>query len=93
MFFCNISLKSAYVIFAFLLFSVLYKKVYLSNLLEKLELINPMGVLKRGYSLSMQDDSIIKSVKDININKELLVRLHDGNIITSVLKIEENNNE
>ena len=75
--------------------SVLYKdkKVYLSNLLEKLELINPMGVLKRGYSLSMQDDSIIKSVKDININKELLVRLHDGNIITSVLKIEENNNE
>ena len=52
-----------------------------------------MGVLKRGYSLSMQDDSIIKSVKDININKELLVRLHDGNIITSVLKIEENNNE
>ena len=69
------------------------KKVYLSNLLEKLELINPMGVLKRGYSLSMQDDNIIKSVNDIDINKELLVRLHDGNIITSILKIEENNNE
>ena len=69
------------------------KKVYLSNLLEKLELINPMGVLKRGYSLSMQDDFIIKSVNDIDINKELLVRLHDGNIITSILKIEENNNE
>ena len=30
---------------------------------------------------------------DIDINKELLVRLHDGNIITSILKIEENNNE
>ena len=75
--------------------SILYKdkKIYLSNLMEKLELINPMGVLKRGYSLSMQDNNIIKSVKDVDMTKELLIKLHDGNIISSIKKIEEKNNE
>ena len=75
--------------------SVLYKekKVYLSNLIEKLELINPMGVLKRGYSLTTQDNHIIKNIKDVDMNKELLIQLHDGNIITTVKKLEEKNNE
>lgn len=74
--------------------NVLYKdkKIYLTNLIEKLELINPMGVLKRGYSLTTQDKHIIKSIKNIDINKELLIKLHDGNIITKVEKIEEVNN-
>lgn len=75
--------------------NVLYKdkKLYLSNLIEKLELINPMGVLKRGYSLTTQDNQIIKNIKDVNINKELVIKLHDGNIITNVKSIEEINNE
>ncbi len=74
---------------------VLYKdkKVYLTNLIEKLELINPLGVLKRGYSLTYQDEHIVKNIKDINVNQELLIKLHDGNIITNVKKIEEINNE
>ena len=75
--------------------SVLYKekKVELNNLIEKLELINPLGILKRGYSLTYLDNHIVKSIKDISIDKELLIRLNDGNIITKVEKIEEINNE
>ena len=74
---------------------VLYKdkKVNLTNLIEKLELINPLGVLKRGYSLSYQNNHIVKSIKDINVSHELLIKLHDGNIITKIDKIEEINNE
>ena len=75
--------------------SILYKdkKVYLSNLIEKLELINPMGILKRGYSLTMQNNHIIKSINNIDINKELVIKLSNGNIITNIKKIEEINNE
>ena len=74
---------------------VLYKdkKVYLSNLIEKLELINPMGVLNRGYSLTMQNNHIIKSINNIDISKELVIKLSDGIIFTNIKKIEETNNE
>ena len=75
--------------------SILYKnkQIELNNLIEKLELINPLGILKRGYSLTYIDNHIVKSIKDISIDKELLIRLNDGNIITKVEKIEEINNE
>lgn len=74
---------------------ILYKdkKLYLGNLIEKLELINPLGVLKRGYSLTYQNDKIIKSIKDIEINNDLIIKLHDGNLVTHIEKIEEINNE
>ena len=75
--------------------SVLYKdkKIYLANLIEKLELINPMGVLKRGYSLSTQDNHVIKSIKNLDVNKDLVIKLYDGNIITNIKEVEEINNE
>ena len=75
--------------------SILYKnkQIELNNLIEKLELVNPLGILKRGYSLTYIDNYIVKSIKDISIDKELLIRLNDGNIITKVEKIEEINNE
>ena len=38
----------------------------LNNLIEKLELINPLGVLKRGYTLTYQDDKVINSISNIN---------------------------
>ena len=70
---------------------VLYKdkKNNLSNLIEKLELVNPMGILKRGYSLTYQNDIIIKNIKDVNIEKELIIKLQDGKITTKVIKVEE----
>lgn len=74
---------------------LLYKEkgTYLNNLIEKLELINPLGVLKRGYSLTYQSNNIIKNVKDINVNTDLIIKMHDGDILTKVIKVEEKNNE
>ena len=69
------------------------KMVYFNNLIEKLELINPLGVLKRGYSLTKQDDHIIKSIKDIDKNKELIIHVSDGRVFANIEKVEENKNE
>ena len=41
------------------------------NLIEKLELINPLGVLKRGYVLAYQDTKVVKSVKDVSNSSNL----------------------
>ena len=63
----------------------------LSNLINKLELLNPLGVLKRGYSLTTIDKKVVSSVKDININDNIEIKLSDGKISAIVNKKEKNN--
>ena len=58
------------------------------NLITKLELLNPMSVLKRGYTLTYQNDKIVKTVKNINVDDKLVVKLIDGNINVNVVGIE-----
>ena len=62
----------------------------LINLIDKLELVNPLNILKRGFSLTTKDDKIIKSVKNVNKSDTLDIRLNDG-IIKA--KVEEVNYE
>ena len=73
----------------------LYKNhiIKINTLIEKLELVNPLGILKRGYSLTSQEDKIIKSLKDINTEKDLKIKLHGGEIITKIKQIKEYSNE
>ena len=72
--------------------NILYKDQLsnLNNLIEKLELINPLGVLKRGYTLAYQDNKVIKNIKDIKKDSNILIKLHDGEINTKVLDVKEN---
>lgn len=68
----------------------LYSKKIMNfdNLITKLELLNPMSVLKRGYTLTYQNDKIVKTVKNINVDDKLVVKLIDGNINVNVVGIE-----
>ena len=72
--------------------SMLYKEQVnkLDNLIEKLELINPLGVLKRGYSLTYQDNKVINDIKKINKKDNLTIKLHNGDIISQIIDIKEN---
>ncbi len=68
---------------------VLYKekKVKLGTLIEKLELVSPMNVLKRGYSLVYQEEKVIESKGQIKVGDTLKVRFHDGTVDTNVTKV------
>ena len=72
--------------------NLLYKDkvINLDNLIEKLELINPLGVLKRGYSLTYIDNKVLKNIKDVKNNDKLTIKLHDGEINTTVIDVKEN---
>ena len=72
--------------------NLLYKDkiIKLDNLIEKLELINPLGVLKRGYSLTYIDNKVLKNIKDVKVNDNLVIKLHDGEINTTVVDVKEN---
>lgn len=69
------------------------KRKTLDNIIDKLNLLSPIKVLKRGYSLTYQDDLIVKSVKNIKNNSNIKLKLCDGSIYATVNKIEENKYE
>lgn len=73
--------------------ATIYKEhvIKINNIIEKLELINPLKVLKRGYSLTYKDDKIINTIKDIKVNDKLNIKLSDGSVNVSVDKLNEEN--
>ena len=74
---------------------VLYKDKcnILNNMIEKLELINPLGVLKRGYSLVYCDNNLLKDINNVKKEDKITIKLHNGNIEASVINTKENNND
>lgn len=50
----------------------------------KLEALNPVSVLQRGYSVAEKDGKIVSSVNDVKTDDILNITLKDGKIITKV---------
>ncbi len=55
-------------------------------------LLNPINVLKRGFTLTLKDDKIVKSVKDVKTGDELETRFADGNVKSKITKKSDNGN-
>ncbi len=70
---------------------LLYKDniAYLKNIIDKLELLNPLNILSRGYSITYLDNKALKSVKRVKEEDILKVKLYDGVLEAKVNKIEE----
>ena len=52
---------------------------------SKLELLNPLNTLKRGYTLAKSEGKVISSSKDLKSGDELDVEFNDGNVNTKVI--------
>lgn len=52
----------------------------------KLEALNPVSVLQRGYSIAEKDGKMINSIKEIKIDDEITLTFKDGKVITKVLE-------
>lgn len=60
------------------------KEEYLRNV-GKLEVLNPLLTLKRGYTITKVNDKVISSVKDLHKEDELEVVFDDGSVKTRVI--------
>ncbi len=60
------------------------KESYLRNV-EKLEILNPLLTLKRGYAIAKSGDKVISSAKDVKPGDNLDVEFDDGTINTKVI--------
>jgi len=55
------------------------------NLLSKLEVLNPVTTLKRGYTITKIDNKTINSIKDVQINDVIITNVNDG-YLESIIK-------
>lgn len=53
-------------------------------IVNKLELLNPLNVLSKGYTVSKVNNKVIKSIKDVKVDDKLNIKLLDGEIETIV---------
>lgn len=54
------------------------------HLLEKLELVNPLNIMKKGFAIVRQDDLIKKNFIEIDKAKDINIEITGGEIIASI---------
>ena len=64
---------------------VTFDKNRFSKILSKLEVLNPLLTIKRGYSVVRKDNKVISSTKDLKKKDNLELELKDGKVNVEVL--------
>lgn len=60
----------------------------IGGVIERLDLLNPLNTLKRGYAVVMDDSSkVIEKTADVSVGELLKIKLSDGNISCEVKDI------
>ncbi|MDO5569494.1 MAG: exodeoxyribonuclease VII large subunit [bacterium] len=65
-----------------------FKQQELTSLITKLEVLNPVNTISRGYAILKQDNKIISSVKGIKKNDIINISLRDGTLISKVVEVK-----
>lgn len=69
---------------------ILYKDSQnkLNLIISSLELLNPLSILKRGYTITYCNEVIVKDIKNIKTNDELKIKFNKGYIYATVKEVE-----
>lgn len=68
-----------------------YKGQNLDNIISKLEVLNPLNTLNRGYAIIEKEDKVISSIKNISKDDIINIKLKDGNLTSKIIKVGDNN--
>lgn len=69
------------------------EKIYQNKLhnynivINKLELLNPLNILSKGYSIIKKDNMLVKSVKNLKLKDTINIKLYEGNIEATIERI------
>lgn len=64
-------------------------RLHLLSKINALNALSPLSVLSRGYAVAYQEHKVLKSIKQIDVNKTLTVQLADGTASCTVHGIKE----
>ena len=57
-------------------------------MLNKLELLNPLNILSKGYSLVTIDGMVVKDTSELEVEDTINIRMHKGNVKAIVKEID-----
>ncbi len=60
------------------------EKIHINE--NSVRLLNPENILKRGYSLTLKDGELVKSVAQLKMNDEIETRFADGKVKSKIIK-------
>ena len=66
-----------------------YSEQKLSHIISKLEVLNPLNTLNRGYAIIKKEDKVLSSIKNIKEEDIVTITLKDGNISSKIIKVGE----
>ena len=59
-------------------------------LISKLNALNPLLIMDKGFSIAKKDDHIIRSVNDIKKDDTINLTLQDGVVLSRVIEVNKN---
>lgn len=62
---------------------------YIDTLRIKLDLLNPIGILDKGYSIMYKDNKIIKDINDVSVSDNISIMIKNGSVIANVKDIRK----
>lgn len=66
-----------------------YSAQRLEHIISKLEVLNPLNTLNRGYAIIKKEDKVLSSIKNINKDDIIKISLKDGELSSKVIKVGE----
>lgn len=69
----------------------LYKKksLKLDKIITSLELLNPLSVLKRGYTLTYKNDKVVRNIKALKVDDIITIKFKEGTVKANIKEIGE----
>ena len=64
-----------------------FKQQNLEHIINKLDVLNPMNTLKRGYSIVKKGDKVISDIKNIKVDDVINVNVKNGIINAKVVEV------
>ncbi len=52
--------------------------------INKLELLNPLSIMKKGYSVVKKEGKVLKSIEEVNVNENIDIHVNDGVISAKI---------
>ena len=65
-----------------------FKMQGLEHLINKLDVLNPMNTLKRGYAIVKKDDKVVSDLKKVQIDDNINIEVKSGMINAKVLEVK-----
>mgnify|MGYP003298992434 FL=1 len=64
-----------------------FKQQNLEHIINKLDVLNPMNTLKRGYSIVKRDDKVVSDINGVEIDDMININIKNGMINAKVVEV------